>query len=345
MVAIKSAGIEAFLRSPDRRMTMALVYGPDRGLVSERAERLAKQVLGDETEDPFALVKLDGEAVAADPGRLVDEATTISMFGGNRLIWVRDAGTRPIDAALAPLLEKPAEGAFVLFQAGDLKKSSGLRKKLEACGHAAVIPCYGDDARGIDDLIDSQLREFGLSIDPAARQDLNAMLGGDRMASRGEIVKLALYCAGREKITAEDVAEIVGDVAQLNATAVLDAAFSGRIPQLERDYHRLVASGLSGAGLISQAIRHGQTLQRARAALDSGKPMAAALGVFRPPLFFKRKEIVAAQVSLWTANRLDKALADLDDALLTSRRNPGLETALPSRTLMWIARAAVELKR
>ena len=42
MVALKSSGVARFLKSPDPACRAVLVYGPDAGLVSERASALAE---------------------------------------------------------------------------------------------------------------------------------------------------------------------------------------------------------------------------------------------------------------------------------------------------------------
>ena len=83
---------------------MILVYGPDTGLVFERAKRLAESFVTDPS-DPFALVKIDGDTLASDAGRLVDEAGTVGLFGGQRSIWVR-AGSRNY----APAVGRGIEG-------------------------------------------------------------------------------------------------------------------------------------------------------------------------------------------------------------------------------------------
>ena len=92
MVALKGAEIESFVARPDAARPIVLLFGPDGGLVSERAETIVKSSV-DDPADPFALVRLDGEVIASDPARLVDEATTVGLFGGRRAIWVK-AGSR-----------------------------------------------------------------------------------------------------------------------------------------------------------------------------------------------------------------------------------------------------------
>ena len=97
MAIVKSEQFEAFLREPKRRAAMFLLYGTDSDLASERARRLVPTLVSD-AADPFQVVRLTADTLAKDPGRLADEASAISMFGGARVIWI-EAGGRDLSGA------------------------------------------------------------------------------------------------------------------------------------------------------------------------------------------------------------------------------------------------------
>jgi DNA polymerase-3 subunit delta len=101
MTAVKANDVDAFVARPDPKRPVVLVFGPDSGLVSERANALIKSAV-DDVNDPFALARLDGEDLSAEPIRLVEEAQTIPMFG-KRAVWVK-AGSRNIAPAVEPVL-------------------------------------------------------------------------------------------------------------------------------------------------------------------------------------------------------------------------------------------------
>src|SRR5512145_476869 len=102
MVALQKSEVDHFLLRPDAARPTVLVFGPDLGLARERAEALIRASV-DDPRDPFALVRLDGDALAGDPMRLVDEAQTVPLFGGRRAVHVR-VGGRDIVAAVEALL-------------------------------------------------------------------------------------------------------------------------------------------------------------------------------------------------------------------------------------------------
>src|SRR2546423_14931169 len=203
MVALKSSDIESFVARPDPARAIVVFVGPDAGLVSERADGIIRASV-DDPADPFALVRLDGDALASDPARLIDEATTVPLFGGRRAIRVR-AGSRNIVPAIEGLLGARLQDCRIVIEAGDLKRGAALRTVCERAKIAVAIPCYADADRDIGRIIDEEMRAANLAIAPDARATLIPLLGGDRRASRAELRKLALYAQGQERVEIDDV--------------------------------------------------------------------------------------------------------------------------------------------
>src|SRR5258707_13062548 len=92
VVALRGKEIDAFLARPDPGRPIILLYGPDAGLVRERADALLASAV-DDPNDPFSMVRLDGDELSAEPSRLVAEALTVPWFGGRRTVRGR-AGAR-----------------------------------------------------------------------------------------------------------------------------------------------------------------------------------------------------------------------------------------------------------
>src|SRR5436190_326775 len=221
VVALRGKEIDAFLARPDPLRPIILLYGPDFGLVRERAEALLASAV-DDPNDPFSLVRLDGDELAAEPSRLVDEAMTIPLFGGRRAIRVR-AGSRSFAGGIDTLAGSPLKDCRVVIEAGELRPESPLRKACERAKTAVAIACYPDTERDLARLIDEELRTSNLRIAADARAVLMTLLGGDRQASRNELRKLALYAHGKGEIALRNfsAARLVTIIDQLG-TAALD---------------------------------------------------------------------------------------------------------------------------
>lgn len=338
MVAVRPGDVEATLTRLDTLRPVVLLFGPDSGLVRERARAyLARASQG--SDDPFGLVKLDGDEIAGDPGRLVDEAGTIQMFGGRRVISVR-AGSKNIVPAVEALLASPLEEAIIVIEAGDLKRGVGLRALCENSPRSLAIACYADSERDLARLVDTMMQEAGVAIDRDARGELLALLGGDRMASRNEVSKLLLYVAGEPRITSEHVRAIVGDASSLALDEIADSALAGLSPEMATAFAKATGEGMRADIILGAVCRTAQTLHMMRIGIEAGSSVERAIEGARPAIHFRRKPLVDKALRGWNATRLTTALLALDDALLAARRNATLGPATAERALFQIAAAA-----
>ncbi len=336
MTAIRPQEVERFLNAPDPSCRVVRFYGPDTGLVSERAGAFAARVIGG-GDDPFALVKLDSAALSGDPGRLADEANTVPLFGGTRAIWLRADGGKAVQTAVEAVLAAPPRDAFVILEAGDLKKGVGLRRLCENARGAAAIACYSDSGAALDRLVDDELALENLSIDRDARAALKTLLGADRLASRNEVRKLALYARGTGRVDLDTVRAVVGDAGAFAIDDAVDAVAGGDPAGFDRAFRRLVGSGTAGFVVAGACLRHLQLLHRLRGLVEAGGSVEAALDAVTPPLFFQRRPKVGAQLAAWTSSRLAAALERLDGALFESRIGGVMADTVLAQAMLAIA--------
>jgi len=335
MVALKGSDIERFVTRPDPARPIVLVFGPDAGLVRERAEALIRASV-DDPKDPFQLARLDGDDLSGETTRLVEEANTIPLFGGRRAVWVR-AGRGNFAPAVEALVAFPSPDCRVVIEAGDLRKTAPLRAICERAKTAVALPCYVDNERDIARLIDEEMRAAGLSISPEARSALVPLLGGDRLASRHEIAKLALFAHGKAQVELDDVMAVVADASTLALDGMIDAAFAGRTGELEAQLGKAATAGTGAGTIVSTALRQVAQLHKARLAVEQGVSVSDAAGGIQPFLHFSRRAAVEAALKTWTSARLERTMSQLAEATLETRKQTALADVIAQRALLAIA--------
>ncbi|MEY9533902.1 DNA polymerase III subunit delta [Sinorhizobium fredii] len=337
MSEVKSHEFDGFLNRGASTYRLFLLYGPDRGLVSERAVQLAGRS-GVALDDPFAVVKLDASELQ-QAGRVLDEVNAIGLFGGEKLVWIRGASSeKTIAEALQILADTPPSGSTLIIEAGDLKKGAALRKIGETSRAVASIACYSDDARSLHALIDKELAEAGLRIGPAARERLLEALGGDRMASRNELRKLALYCRGKDMVDEEDVLAIVGDASAISIDDAVDAVLKGDVDALLHAMKKITTSKTPPFLVLQACLRQFQQLDVMRAEMDASRqPASQVIASLGRGLHFRRKPIVEAALKHWTTPAIRRELSRLQATIYQSRARQSLEESLVLQNLLAIA--------
>jgi DNA polymerase-3 subunit delta len=346
MAQKKAHEVDSFIRRPDPRYRAVLIYGPDRGLVFERASALSKTA-GVDLSDAFNVVKLESQDVKDDPARLLDEINSMALFGGNRLVWLKNAGNdKTIVGALEAISSDPPQDTLLIVEAGDLKKGSALRKAAESGSSCMALPCYGDDGRNLQALIDEELGQAKLQITPDARRLLADNLGGDRLASRGELQKLALYCRGREKIEESDILAIIGDASALSVDEAVDCVLNGNLSGLDHALTRIIASKTQVFLVLQSCLRQFQTIDVVRGRIEGQRQQASqVIAEYARRMHFRRKPAFETAARNWDGRAVADVLKHLSGAILEGRKHPALQESIARQALLAIALRSARLTR
>jgi DNA polymerase-3 subunit delta len=292
---LDAAKIDGFLKNPGAA-SIVLIYGPDSGLVAERALTLVKSVIGG-TDDAFRYAEI------SDPARLLEEATATSLMGGRRAIRLRDAGESAVKP-LESLLKTPAD-SIVILEAGDLTPKSKLRALAEKNPAAISIACYAIDPARRPGVITSRLRAAGVAIEPDAAAWVAQNTGGEEGSIRQTVDILHLYAGPNGRLALADVTAALTDGGDTSIQDAIDATITGDPAAADRAVTLAYDEGVSPVAILRILLGE---LMRLRVAAASGAAPAEAVATIRPPVFFKRVPIVTKALGLWTTASLTDAI-------------------------------------
>ncbi|MGJ0397521.1 MAG: DNA polymerase III subunit delta [Methylocystis sp.] len=339
MTAVRGRDAERFAAAPPEGVFLFLVFGADAGLARERALAIVDRRV-DDRRDPFQFVEMSGDAVAADPLALLDEANTTPLFGGRRAILV-ETGAKSVLPAINSLIAAPPAHCTVVLTAGALRRDSPLRKLVEGAKLGAAIECLPDAAADLQALIDRSLRDAGLVASPEARGLLLGALGEDRLMSRAELSKLAIYMHGREHVEAKDVEAIVAHASNIASDRVVTAAFGGAA-DIGAALDAYFTQDGDAQQLLFGALRYAVALHRGRLAMEreGGRPDAGVSALMRAGFGFMHRALMEEQLKNWSSTRLGALIEPLRAAQTRARANAAAAQMEAERALWNVAKAS-----
>lgn len=330
---------EAFVARPDPAVCAVLLYGADAGLVHERADRICRAVV-ENLGDPFRVAELSVATLREDPARLMDEAAQLALMGGRRVVRIRDAGDG-VAGPIAAFLDQPVGDALIVLEAGDLPARSKLLASFENADDAAAIPCYADTGETLADVIRADMRTAGLGVTEEALDYLCEHLGNDRLVTRRELEKLALYVGpGGGQIRLEDVEACVGDSAAHSIDDAVLAAAEGDAAAVERALAHAFSEGESAVAAVRAAQRYFQRLHLAAGQVAQGATAERVVDGLRPKLFWKVRPRFLAQLGYWPSTRAAQALERLTAAEIACKSTAMPNEAIARHALLELAGAA-----
>lgn len=304
--------IEPFVKKPDPKARVVLIYGPDLGLVRERSVIIGKTIVPD-LNDPFNVCTFTSEKILDDKSSLYDEAMAISMMGGARLIRIESANDK-LTPILKDYLSNPSLENLVVIEAGELGPKSSLRALVEKQPNAAAIPCYLDDEKNVSSIAKQILSDAGYKIDSDALSWLSMNIAGDRLRVRAEIEKLITYMGQISKqINLQDVMAICGEAGSQSTDDLIYAIGSGKTEIALFTYNKLLSEGVFVVTILRMLQNHFRRLHYTKSLVRNGLNIEDAMKKLQPPIFFKNESAFKSQLSKWSENKLLNILQRLSD--------------------------------
>lgn len=330
--------VAGFLRDPGS-CRVVLLFGDDAGLIRDRAEMLVRAVAGS-LDDPFLVAELTRDEIDS----LHDEAASLPLTGGRRVVRVRDATDAATDQVR--IILKGRAPALVVLEAPGIATRSRLRTALDDAPDGAAIGCYPEEGRALEATIRGTLTAAGARVDSDALSWLTAQLGADRASTRSELEKLALYVGPNGRVDLDAAMACVGDLAGLSLDDALFAATTGDVATTDRALELAMAEGAVPVQVLRAGLGHMQKLHRARLAMDEqGLTAADAMKTIRPPIFYRKTGAFARSLSLWPLPALTAALAGLAEAERGCKRTGWPDETLCRNTVLALARRAAVAAR
>ena len=268
-----------------------VIHGQEAFLRSRAHARVVDEVLGGR-KDQLCCAEFDGpEATVAD---VLDEARTGSLFGGQKLIVVRDADVLISEnrGAFERYLDNPSPGAALLLEVKSWPKTTRLYKKAAAIGEA--IPCESPKRGQIPGFIVREAKaSFNKRLDAGAGRRLQELIGDDLGLLFNELDKLSLFVGSRDAIAVTDIDALCGHWREESIFEITDAMADGQVGLSLSRWRQLVAvdpkAQYRAVGGLTWGIRK---LLQARSLADRGTPARQVLRdlrIFSDPAAFERR--------------------------------------------------------
>ncbi|MGD9126270.1 MAG: DNA polymerase III subunit delta [Planctomycetia bacterium] len=339
----KAVDAVSYLSAPEKHPAkpVCAVFGEDAFLQRHVMERLRSEVVGD-ADGEYAFFAFDGRK--AQLSEVLEELTTISMFGGGRrLVLVDDADDfiKRYRPELEEYADQPGETGVLVLQPRSFASNTRLYKALATAG--LLVDCeVPSSGKLLKWLVNWAKKVHHISISDAAARLLIELAGEEPGLLDQELAKLASAAGEEATVTPELIREMVGSWRAKTTWDMLDAALDGQPQEAITQLDRLLLSGetpIAILGQISASLRRFAAATRIilqteqagrRPALNAALEEAGV-----QPYFIQKTQQQLRKLGRHRGAKLYQRLLDADLALKGA-------SALPPRLVMeelltWLA--------
>jgi DNA polymerase-3 subunit delta len=254
--------------SSPRPTGVCVLFGDEPFLKRLALQTVRKLVVGDDRDVP--LTSHDCEERMPDWRDVADELATVSLFGGGpRLVMLQraDGFVTANRQRLEEYVAKPRTSGVLLLEVDDWPGNTRLYKAVDQAG--LQINCRPPErqqgkTKSLDEgaivkwIVSWGKSQHQVSLDRESAQLLLDLTGPSFGVLDQDLAKLSLLVKPGEKVTAEDVQQIVGGWRTKTTWDLVDAAASGDAGDALVQLDRLLQSGehpLALVGSISWSLR------------------------------------------------------------------------------------------
>jgi DNA polymerase-3 subunit delta len=178
-----------------------ILYGPEESV----AENLKKQIVKIlKSQIDLEYEEHTYQAAKEDLFQITDSLAARSLFGGEKLLVIEGI-SGVIPKAFIELCNKPIFYGYLVILAGDLSKTSPLRKLAESATEINGVACYSPDEKTVLNIIRTKLQELGMQFSPEIPHMIASMLPANQLIIESELEKLAVYKGDDKRVQEADV--------------------------------------------------------------------------------------------------------------------------------------------
>lgn len=189
---------------------------------------------------PEDIDRVDIDGLKAEPIHVFDELRSFAMFGGTKVVVVRDGHefiSRHRDA-VERYLANPSDSGSLVLRCDSLPATQKVHKAIARIGR--IIPCEPPGLGALPGWIVKHAKSVHrVTIDPPAASQLAGLIGADLGRLDAEIGKLALM-ADDGRITAQTVASGVAFQREQEMYVLTDPLNTGDVTETLRRWRQLL---------------------------------------------------------------------------------------------------------
>lgn len=249
-----------------------------------------------------------------------NELISKSFFEKEKLIIINRA-TDKIKDIIEEIIEKNISDLVLVLNSNILIKKSKLRNLFEKNKHTICVPFYEDNNQTLSAIASLFFREKKISISNQTINLITARSRGDRQNLNNELKKIESFLIDKKKINLEDIIKLTNLAENYNVSELIDSCLS---KNKKKTIHILNENNYSLEDCIliirSMLMKSKRLITLCKKATLT-KDIETVLSSFKPPIFWKDKEIVKQQINSWSCENAEKLTYEINKIELLIKKN------------------------
>ncbi len=256
-----------------------------------------------------------------------------SFFEKEKLILISDITDKILDLIKETIDADTSEIKIILL-AKKLEKKSKIRNFFENHKKILIVPFYEDTPQTLLFIAKKILTESEISV---STENLNLIISrsqGDRIVLRNELEKIINFCRNNKKLDSKDILRLTNLGENYSAGEIVNNCLSKNKKKTLNILNENIQSSEDNILILRTFLNKLKRLRKLKLNLDHNNNIDQVINSFRPPIFWKDKNIIKQQIKLWELSDIETFIVDLNNTESLIKKNPQVSNQIISNMIL-----------
>ena len=291
-----------------------LLYGENEGYKNEVIKNYFEKIY------PNSIYRHDENQILDDKDKFLNGLLSKSFFDIKKLIIISRVSDKIVDL-IEEIISKNIKDITIILSAKILEKKSKLRNFFEKEKKIICVPFYADSNQTLNSIVLKFFKEKKISI---SQQTINLLIErcrGNRENLNNELEKIENFSKSKKKINSDDILKLTNLAENYNATELTDNCLAKNIKKTTNILNENNYSTEDCILITRTLLIKAKRLLKIQEEINSNKNIEEVVANFKPPIFWKDKEIVKKQIANWPLKKIKDMITNINNIELLIKKN------------------------
>jgi DNA polymerase III subunit delta len=296
------------------KINFYLLYGQNSGLIDETINVLLKPIF------PKNIFNYDEIEVLSKSDEFKEKIFNKSFFENDKLIIINRASDKILNL-VEEIIDSKIENTKIIIRTGLLEKKSKLRGLFEKNKNTIVVPFYDDNHQSLVKIANDF---FGIKKIKISPQNVNFIVErskGNRVNLKNELEKISNFSHKKQKIELSEIIKLTNLAENYNVSELADQCLAKNKNKTLKIINENNPSSDDNIIILKTFLYKLKRLKKLKINLDISKNPDAVISSFKPPIFWKDKDLVKLQLKVWSLSQIKSLIKKVNDAELSIKKN------------------------
>ncbi len=311
----------------NKKINFYLLYGSNTGLIDEiikhtLAPNLSKNVIRYEESEIIGNLDIFNE-----------EISNKSLFDDSKLILVNRV-TDKILQTIEEIIEKNIDDITIILRAGILDKKSKLRNFFEKNSSTIIVPFYEDNNQTLLIIAQKFFKDKKIKI---SAENINLIVSrskGDRVNLKNELEKIVDFTQNKKTINSEEIIKLTNLAENYEISELIDQCLSKNKKKTLNILNENNSAPEENILILKIFLFKLKRLKRLKEQIIVEKNTEKALSTYKPPIFWKDKDVLKIQLQTWTLNQINSLIKDVNYLEILVKKNSQISNYITNNFIL-----------